>query len=41
LTDGAAPNEQILTPGTYSVTETIPTTLPQWTLIDASCVSSI
>jgi len=38
LTDAAAPNEQTLTPGTYSVAETA---VAGWDLTSSTCVSSI
>jgi plastocyanin len=38
LTDAAAPNDQTLVPGTYSVSETVPA---GWDLTSATCSSSI
>ena len=38
LTDAATPNNQSLVPGTYSVSETVPT---GWNLTNTSCISSI
>jgi hypothetical protein len=38
LTDAAAPNDQTLVPGNYSVSETVPT---GWDLTSSPCVSSV
>src|SRR5678815_6138473 len=38
LTDAAAPNDQTLAPGNYSVSETVPS---GWDLTSSPCVSSI
>ena len=38
LTDAATPNDQVLKPGAYSVTETVPS---GWTLTSSTCTSSI
>src|SRR5687768_10664712 len=38
LTDAAAPNNQVLSPGNYSVSETVPA---GWNLTSSACVSSI
>ena len=38
LTDAAAPNDQTLVPGSYSVSETVPS---DWDLTSSPCVSSI
>src|SRR6185436_11688308 len=38
LTDAAAPNDQTLVPGNYSVSETVPS---GWDLISSPCISSL